>query len=1026
MRAALGAPWRGLAVALSILLIVPLVHPDRIARRHGVHRQGAHRPGGAAWVRSLLPGSRQRVAPAGRGCPAPSATCPLAAAASAHFALRHARPLSPAMLAAGSHGADADESERSRFREWVIEKTRGAGNGFDMIFERSKNRIDQYLDLAGDAPVREQEKVREELSRAIQLSRARPTGQHGDSSKFDDIVERSKQRLDLYLGSGNVTAKAEVKQELAEALKMLKRDDFQIIAKRSSKRIDMEAQRWDLLSKRKELVHLQKTLRSNQQEVQAYRQSVEAHETALSSATSNGAARGRIQDLQDSLRASQLKLRNMEHSVKLVEEEATALLLGLQDTEAQLEALRIRNELVSERERQLYKLQNLLVAMSSSDSGHQADANVSESIAHRLDAMAAGMVTLAQQGTVHQVERLASVDGMHAYQGDDEQLHARLRDFLWQRVGLSKNKAAISAAAMHDRAEGVKIEALETTVSWLQKHLLVSSDKLAATVELCPAILLLDVEANLEPIWDFLTNTVKLDDRGVAAVVTAHPAILEADVKKELRPRLADVRKATGVSAENVAKLVQMHAGVLGKEGLQCLQAHIDFFSNDVGLSKPSMGRILGTLPGLTCMSIAMQLRPTHEWLLKIGVPPKRMERLLLAHPKTLSYSLEKNLKPTLTYLWEEIGVRDDKIGKMVSACPQIMGLSVEGNLRPTVAFFVEEVGVPAPNLAKIFSTFPQLFGLSLDKTIRPRVDFLVTEVGVPRDKLAKVICSFPNLLAYNHLDNLRPTVSYLHQDVGIPTDRMGKMVAAHPQILGYSIEDKLLPTVEYLVDEVKVPEESIHLVVERCPKLLGCSVERNLRPTVRFLMEEVGMSQEEVGQIVMRYPTLMGLSIDNNLRPKLNYLVDEVKIDRTVIRNQLKTCPQLLAYSLEQRIKPRHRLLHSKGLKLGLHSMLSPTDIAFYQRYGGGLSRVPRVKPDLPTGDNLKSPSSSASPVYYWHGSDSSAPGERSGTLTLKRASASAVRGMRKAVKSPAAPRKKAAPQPGRKSKAKTVSAPK
>jgi len=48
----------------------------------------------------------------------------------------------------------------------------------------------------------------------------------------------------------------------------------------------------------------------------------------------------------------------------------------------------------------------------------------------------------------------------------------------------------------------------------------------------------------------------------------------------------------------------------------------------------------------------------------------------------------------------------------------------------------------------------------------------------------------------------------------------------------------------------------------------------------------------------------------------------------------QLKTCPQLLAYSLEQRIKPRHRLLHSKGLKLGLHSMLSPTDIAFYQVY--------------------------------------------------------------------------------------------
>jgi hypothetical protein len=59
------------------------------------------------------------------------------------------------------------------------------------------------------------------------------------------------------------------------------------------------------------------------------------------------------------------------------------------------------------------------------------------------------------------------------------------------------------------------------------------------------------------------------------------------------------------------------------------------------------------------------------------------------------------------------------------------------------------------------------------------------------------------------------------------------------------------------------------------------------------------------------------------------------------VIRRQLTTCPQLLAYSLEQRIKPRHRLLHSYGLKLGLHSMLSPTDLAFYQvQRGSGRGR--------------------------------------------------------------------------------------
>jgi hypothetical protein len=886
------APWRRMTVALCMLLIVPRAHPDLIARRHGVHRQGTGGAGRAAWVSSLLPASLQRAAGSEACSPA---------AASARFTLRRVHRFSAAMVA--SDGCGADESERSRTLDWVNEKTRGAANGFEIIFERSKIRMDQYLDLAGEVPGRQQGKVREESSKTSEMSRAARTGgEQGGSTEFDDIAERSKQRLDMFLDTGCVKAKTEVKQEYTKAPKAQTRDhdgehnDFQIIARRSSKRIDMEAQRWELRSKQGALVQLQKTLRDSKKDVQAYRQGVEMHQAALSAAVRKGVARSRIQDLQDSLRASQIKLRNMEHRAKLVEDEAQALLMVLHDTEAQLEAHRIRNELVSERERQLSKLQKLLDDMSSSDSGHKNNVAVPDSMAYRLDAMTAGVVTLAQQGAGHHVENML---------GDEEQLHARLRDFLWQRVSLTKKKAAVAAAAMHDRAAGVAElnrnmtalevevcaqEALETTVSWLEEHLHISSDKFAAMVELCPTIVLLDVKANLEPVFKFLTGTLKLDRRGVAAVITAHPAILEADVKAELEPRLADVRKATGVSADKVAKLVQVQGGVLGKEGLLCLQEHIDFFSNEVGLGNAAMGRILGMLPGLACMSVAIQLRPTHEWLLKIGVPPKRMERLLLAHPKTLSYSLEKNLKPTVAYLWEEIGVSDDKIGKVVSACPQLLGLSVEGNLKPTVAFFVEEVGVPADKLAKIFSTFPQLFGLSLDKTIRPRVDFLVNEVGVPRDKLAKVICSFPNLLAYNHLDNLRPTISYLHDDVGIPTERMGKMVAAHPQILGYSVEDKLLPTVEYLMDEVKVPEECIHLVVERCPKLLGCSVENNLKPTVRFLMEEVGMSQEEVGQIVTRYPTLLGLSIDNNLRPKLNYLIDEVKIERTVIAHQVAT----------------------------------------------------------------------------------------------------------------------------------------
>lgn len=943
--------WRRLAFVLCALVIIPRVHPDRIPLLDRFPVLGR-----AAWISPL----HMLHEPQGQG-----RTCAAAAQRRTHERTRLLNRGVRSRLGVAANTVDGavpgEETMSAKTLEWVNEKTKGGACDFDRIFERSKSRIDTYLGKHDT----HHEISRDELSHSVELSKTMTWVNQETNGDFDGIVARSKQRLDQYLSTTTGDSKertsvqkveAEAKKEITKAFDLLdtmpkqRKSDFDVIVERSRKRIDMEAQRFELRGKREEIAKLQKSIKVSKQEVQAYRTEVEDIESTLTGAQSTGLPRSRIQDLQDQLRVSQVSLRGMERAVKHVEEQAATFLVALRDTEAQLEALRIRNELVSERERQLAKLHNLVRQLDGDkDTGKDPMSLLDvEWVAQHLEAAQAAVVKVEEDKV--------------------EQAHSDMRDFLWHRVGLNKNKAAIAAAAMPDLADGVMVGDLEDTVAWLEENVLVSSERLLSAVEQRPSILLLEIKTNLQPVLDFLQNKLSLDKRGVATVITAHPALLEANVKDELVPRLAELRQATGVAAGKVGKLVQMHPSVLGAGGLACLQPHIDFFANEMGVSKASMGRIFATLPGLTCMSVQTQLRPTHLWLLKIGVPPARIERMLLQHPKTLGYSLDNNLKPTVAYLWDEIGVRDDKIGRIVSAFPQILGLSVDSNLKPTVAFFVQEVGVPADKLAKIFSTFPQLFGLSLDNTIRPRVDFLSKEVGVPKDKMAKVISSFPNLLAYNHLDNLRPTVSYLH-DVGIPTERMGKMVATHPQILGYSVEEKLLPTVQYLVEEVGVPEESIGSVVERCPKLLGCSVDNNLRPTVRFLREEVGMSEEEVGQMVMRYPSLLGLSIDNNLRPKLHYLVDQVKIEQTVIRKQLKTCPQLLAYSLEQRIKPRHRLLHCKGLKLGLHSMLSPTDLAFYQRYGGGLSRVASLKSDVPTSEReAKTSGSGSSPVYYWH----------------------------------------------------------
>ncbi len=60
--------------------------------------------------------------------------------------------------------------------------------------------------------------------------------------------------------------------------------------------------------------------------------------------------------------------------------------------------------------------------------------------------------------------------------------------------------------------------------------------------------------------------------------------------------------------------------------------------------------------------------------------------------------------------------------------------------------------------------------------------------------------------------------------------------------------------------------------------------------------------------------------------------------------------------------MRGRYRLLSTRGLRLGLHSMLAPTDQTFYQRYGDGLASFPAVARALQPSDD------SATGNYYWH----------------------------------------------------------
>jgi hypothetical protein len=80
-------------------------------------------------------------------------------------------------------------------------------------------------------------------------------------------------------------------------------------------------------------------------------------------------------------------------------------------------------------------------------------------------------------------------------------------------------------------------------------------------------------------------------------------------------------------------------------------------------------------------------------------------------------------------------------------------------------------------------------------------------------------------------------------------------------------------------------------------------------------------------------------------------------------------THPRVGLRSVRRRRRRRYRLLTTRGLRLGLHSMLAPTDQTFYQRYGDGLSSVPAFARALRSVDSETRPAKEAEAGnYYWH----------------------------------------------------------
>ncbi|CAN1321503.1 Transcription termination factor MTEF1, chloroplastic [Linum perenne] len=158
-----------------------------------------------------------------------------------------------------------------------------------------------------------------------------------------------------------------------------------------------------------------------------------------------------------------------------------------------------------------------------------------------------------------------------------------------------------------------------------------------------------------------------------------------------------------------------------------------DFLLNDVGIPYKKIYKVITRCPRLLLCSVECQLRPTFEFLKSVGFVGKSA-----ISPHTtllLVYNVESTFKRKMKWM-KSLGFEDIEVNRMVVRHPALLTYSVENNMAPKFEYFVKEMKGDLEEL----KSFPQYFAYSLEGKIKLRHRMLAMYgIRIPVSKMLKV-----------------------------------------------------------------------------------------------------------------------------------------------------------------------------------------------------------------------------------------------------------------------------------------------
>ncbi|XAR72502.1 hypothetical protein NMG60_11019165 [Bertholletia excelsa] len=201
-------------------------------------------------------------------------------------------------------------------------------------------------------------------------------------------------------------------------------------------------------------------------------------------------------------------------------------------------------------------------------------------------------------------------------------------------MGVDAGKALALNPSLHTAS----LQSIHSIIHFLQSKGILHKD-MARIFGMCPKILTSNIKSDLNPVFNFLSQELRVPEQGFRRVINKCPRLLVSSVKDQLKPALFYLRRLGFTSLEALA---YQDSILLVSNVEKTLIPKLEYLVS-LGFSREEAVGMVLRCPRLFTFSVENNFKPKYEYF--VGEMEGKLEELK-DFPQYFTFSLEKRIKP--------------------------------------------------------------------------------------------------------------------------------------------------------------------------------------------------------------------------------------------------------------------------------------------------------------------------------------------------------------------------------------------